>query len=95
MLIPIVSLPAMAGNVTFAEIPVPNLVGTLGNSIAVSENGVVAFADDTRFMTWSVETGLVVLGEPGVLARLYTPHISTDGNVVAFIETQFTGNAYV
>ncbi len=75
---------SLAG-VTFTEIPVDNWGGT----IAVSNNGVVAFAGDTQFYKWSAATGLVQLGETE-WTRVAKTQISNDGNTVLF--TNVTGS---
>lgn len=69
---------ALAG-VTFTEIPVDNW----GGSIAVANNGTVAFAGDTELYKWSAATGLVQLGE-AAWSRVAGSYITNDGNTVAF-----------
>lgn len=65
--------------VTFTEIPVDNYGGT----IAVANNGTVAFAGDTELYKWSAATGLVQLGETA-WSRVAGSYITNDGNIVAF-----------
>ncbi len=65
--------------VTFTEIPVDNW----GGSIAVANNGTVAFAGDTELYKWSPATGLVKLGETQS-SRAAISHISNDGHTVMF-----------
>lgn len=71
---------AAMADVTFTEIP----YDAWGGTVAVSNDGVVAFPGDTTLYKWSSEGGLTVLGDAG-WARTAVTHIANDGNVVAFV----------
>jgi len=80
--------PAMVlADVTFTEIAIDH--DDWGGSVAVSNNGVVAFTGDTTLYKWSKDNGLVALGEVA-WSRVARPHISNEGDVIAFNNLRYS-----
>lgn len=86
--------PVFAADVRFTEIPAEVRGGGDG-AMAVSENGVVTFSDESYFYKWSEGQGLTNLGDRVALYTNTVANISNDGETVAFTGVMGWGTTIV